>query len=174
MESLSTPDRWGKTGVRASGIPFASSLLTMDGALASSRTLSLRNAAVAPRPRPSFSDNAAADVDPRWVIAVAAARSLEGGRAAIVTLESRRRVIALARTLGLREFDANLVIAIVQDAARRGEPLGGAMAERLEMVPQAAPSAAPSAGALLMMSLCLAGLLLTAMLWMTVWAALAR
>lgn len=31
----------------------------------------------------------------------------------------------LATRLGLRPFDANLVIAIVQDAARRASPLGG-------------------------------------------------
>jgi hypothetical protein len=77
---------------------------------------------------------AAEEIDPRWVLAVAAARMLEGGRAAILPNGSRERVLRLASSLGLRAFDAALVIAIVQDAARRGEPLGGAVAERLRMV----------------------------------------
>jgi hypothetical protein len=141
----------------------------MGAALTRPRTLSLGNAAAAPRHRALRADNAAVEVDPRWVIAVAATRSLEGGRAAIMTVESRRRVASLARSLGLREFDASLVIAIVQDAARRGEPLGGATAARLELVPQRSQVHGPSAGALLTMSLCLAGLLFTAMLWIAAW-----
>jgi hypothetical protein len=72
--------------------------------------------------------------DPRWVLAVAAARQLEGGRAGILTQEGRAHVLRIARLLGLRPFDAALVIAIVQDAARRGEPLGGEVSERLGMV----------------------------------------
>ncbi len=48
-------------------------------------------------------------------------KSIEGGRAAILRPERRRELFTRATSLGLRPFDATLVIAIVQDAARRGE-----------------------------------------------------
>src|SRR6185295_11957443 len=60
--------------------------------------------------------------DARWVLAVRASQSLEGGAAAILAPERRRRLISFALGMGLRAFDANLVIAIVQDAARCGLP----------------------------------------------------
>ncbi|HEX8876209.1 MAG TPA: hypothetical protein VF777_05630 [Phycisphaerales bacterium] len=56
--------------------------------------------------------------DARWVFAVRVRREVQGGHAAIVTPESRKRLLRLANRLGLRDFDANLVIAIVQDDAR--------------------------------------------------------
>lgn len=82
--------------------------------------------------------------DARWVLACRVATSLEGGRAAILRPESRDRLLAQAERMGLRAFDANLVIAIVQDSARCGlEPLGLPTAERLPMVRQAhVPSSA--------------------------------
>ena len=55
--------------------------------------------------------------DPRWVLAVRVAEALEGP---ILRPEKRERLLRLARVMGLRSFDANLVIAIVQDQARRG------------------------------------------------------
>lgn len=99
--------------------------------------LRLVNAGAVParQAMPAGNTAAADEPDPRWVLAVAAARMLEGGRAAILPNESRERVQRLASSLGLRAFDAALVIAIVQDAARRGEPMGGMVAERLRMVP---------------------------------------
>lgn len=56
--------------------------------------------------------------DARWVFAVRVKREMQGGRAAIIAPESRRRLLGLANRLGLRDFDANLIIAIVQDDAR--------------------------------------------------------
>lgn len=56
--------------------------------------------------------------DARWVFAVRVKREIQGGRAAIVAPDSRKRLLKLANRLGLRNFDANLVIAIVQDDAR--------------------------------------------------------
>ncbi|MGH7243504.1 MAG: hypothetical protein ACREJD_08825 [Phycisphaerales bacterium] len=56
--------------------------------------------------------------DARWVFAVRVKREIQGGKAAIIAPESRRRLLKLANRLGLRNFDANLVIAIVQDDAR--------------------------------------------------------
>lgn len=63
--------------------------------------------------------------DARVVFALDVERSLEGGKAAALRPERRERLVAGAVKRGMRPFDANLVIAIVQDAARRGEPLSG-------------------------------------------------
>lgn len=62
--------------------------------------------------------------DPRWLVAVETAQSLEGS---LLTFERRRRILALAQRVGVRPFDANLIIAAVQDRARRGEPIASAM-----------------------------------------------
>ena len=55
--------------------------------------------------------------DPRWILAVRTAEMLEG---AILRPEKRDGLTRLGTTLGLSLFDANLIIAIVQDQARRG------------------------------------------------------
>ena len=74
-------------------------------------------------------------LDARWVFACRVASSLEGGKAAILRPEARDRLLSQASRLGLRQFDANLVIAIVQDSARCGEDaLGLATAERLPLI----------------------------------------
>jgi hypothetical protein len=59
---------------------------------------------------------------------------LEGGRTALLTPDRRRRLVTLATKMGLRPFDAALIIAIVQDAARAGEPLTGEAQDRLAMI----------------------------------------
>jgi len=58
--------------------------------------------------------------DPRWVVAVRAQLQLQG---ATLHPQARRRVMRTARQIGVRPFDANLIIALVQDRARRGETL---------------------------------------------------
>jgi hypothetical protein len=74
-------------------------------------------------------------LDPRWVLAVQAYRSVQGGRAAVITPEERKRLMVVGNRLGLRAFDTSLVIAIVQDGARAGEdPLGTAAVGRLRLV----------------------------------------
>ncbi len=78
--------------------------------------------------------------DPRWVLAVRTAAAIEGGRAAFLPPDRRRNLNRLATRLGLRPFDASLVIAIVQDAARSAEDpsvasrLGPEVAARLQLV----------------------------------------
>lgn len=66
-------------------------------------------------------ENLAASVlspfDARLIFAQQVATNLEGGRAALLRPERRRALMTQAQRLGLRPFDANLVIAIVQDAA---------------------------------------------------------
>lgn len=57
----------------------------------------------------------------REILTLRVTELLQGGRAAILTPERRTRAIRIARMLGVRDFDAHLVIAVVQDRARRGE-----------------------------------------------------
>lgn len=45
----------------------------------------------------------------------------------------------MAQRMGLRPFDASLVIAIVQDGAREGDPLGENCEDRLRLVRPPAP-----------------------------------
>jgi hypothetical protein len=70
-----------------------------------------RNAAVTPGLDPA---------DPRWVLAVRAKSQMQGS---ILTPERRERVMETARQLGVRPFDASVIVAIVQDQARRGGTL---------------------------------------------------
>ena len=79
--------------------------------------------------------------DPRWLFSIRVASLLEGGRAAVLRPERRERLTATAKGLGLRAFDAALIIAMVQDEARRGDvpqghpPLTARLAESLTAVP---------------------------------------
>jgi hypothetical protein len=68
------------------------------------------------------------------VLAARTTRLLQGGTSAILTPESRAKLLVLSKRMGLRAFDASLVIAIAQDAARRGEPLGEECEGRLRLV----------------------------------------
>lgn len=89
------------------------------------------------RQRVVAENQAAADAgidatDPRWILAARVQSQLEG---ATLPPEGRARVMKAAAHLGLRPFDANVIIALVQDRARRGETVQGA-AEVLKMVPE--------------------------------------
>lgn len=55
--------------------------------------------------------------DPRWVLAVRVAEQLDG---TVLPPEKRDRLLKMGKMFGLTAFDANLIIAIVQDQARRG------------------------------------------------------
>lgn len=80
-------------------------------------------------------------LDARWVFAVQVAREIElsgAPSAGVLAPERRRNLVSLATRLGLRQFDANLVIAIVQDGCRTGEGAGAGLSrevsDRLTMV----------------------------------------
>lgn len=74
------------------------------------------------------------------MLAVRTANSIEGGRAGVLPPERRERLVAMGTGLGLRTFDAHLVIAIVQDAARSGRDLVEPdTRERLAMLPAGDP-----------------------------------
>ena len=73
--------------------------------------------------------------DPRWVLALRTSELLEG---AVLPPEKREKLVRLGKVMGLTAFDANLVIAIVQDQARRGyapEFCPAAGEAQLRMVP---------------------------------------
>lgn len=73
--------------------------------------------------------------DPRWVLAVRVWSQLEGSA---LSPERRENLLATARRLGLRPFDANVIIAVIQDHARRGATLADA-ADTLTNVPRVEP-----------------------------------
>jgi hypothetical protein len=73
--------------------------------------------------------------DPRWVLAVQTAAQLEGDR---LTPEARKRIERTAKLLGVRPFDANVIMAIVQDYARRKQPISSS-AQMISMVQQRTP-----------------------------------
>lgn len=77
--------------------------------------------------------------DPRWVLAVRTSERLQG---ALLPPESREALIRLGRVLGLSAFDANLVIAIVQDQARRGRAPVDCPAAAASQLTMIAPGAA--------------------------------
>ena len=76
--------------------------------------------AVADENRAAAANRSLNPTDPRWVLAARAYSQLQGSA---LTYERRMRVMRTARRLGVRPFDANLIIAIVQDQARRGRGL---------------------------------------------------
>ncbi len=55
--------------------------------------------------------------DPRWVLALRVVEMMEGP---ILEPQRRERLIKLGQSMGLTAFDSNMVIAIMQDQARRG------------------------------------------------------
>ncbi|MEO0588376.1 MAG: hypothetical protein AAF078_12145 [Planctomycetota bacterium] len=78
--------------------------------------------------------------DPRWVLAIRTAHELDH---TTLVPEKRQKLVRLGRSLGLNPFDANLVIAIVQDQARRGtlpEYCASAGHDQLAMVPLPRPT----------------------------------
>lgn len=62
--------------------------------------------------------------DPCWVLAARTYAEMHGST---LTPEKRQRVLRTADRLGVRPFDANLIITVVQDRVRRGEPLDAAL-----------------------------------------------
>ncbi len=82
-----------------------------------------RRDAVGRENRAAAANTELSPTDPRWVLAVRAYSQLQGSA---LTPERRERVLETARLLGVRPFDANVIIAIAQDHARRGETLAEA------------------------------------------------
>ncbi len=58
--------------------------------------------------------------DPRWVLAARTYSQLDG---AALSPSRREKIMKLAEQFGIRSFDANVIVALVQDRARRGGSL---------------------------------------------------
>lgn len=74
----------------------------------------------------------------------AVAGALEGGRAAILTPERRKLLVAGAVSSGMRPFEAQLIVAAVQEAVRHGDVdpmLHGPLKRGESKVPQDVPHA---------------------------------
>lgn len=109
--------------------------------------------------------------DARVIFADEVSRQLQGGLVALLTPERRHRLMHRAGALGLRPFDANLIIAIIQDRARGGDFEPDAREDaRLGMIrPAGAPmeSAPPAPWMLVLSAVALAGAIFTALvLWL--------
>lgn len=116
-----------------------------------------------PAPRPPGLTPA----DPRWVFAVRAAAAITPSSGGVLPPERRQRLNKDAAALGLRPFDAALIIAIVQDAARTGrDPLGGHTADQLALIRPAPARRPSSADTLMLMAATVAVLLAFAVLAM--------
>lgn len=107
--------------------------------------------------------------DARWVFANQVRDSLEGGRAAILPPNRRRDLVAAALRQGLRPFDANLVIAIVQDEARTGRqnadrPPAGLSLVREPDSPVTGLTLAAVGGVIVVLAFAIAGMLIA---WIT-------
>ena len=74
--------------------------------------------------------------DPRWVLAAHTHSQLQG---TTLTPERRKRLLCVADLLGVRPFEANVIVAIVQDHARQGRPLGEAQATLALLSPPQRP-----------------------------------
>ena len=87
----------------------------------------------------------ASATDPRWVLAVRTAEVLEGD---VLPPAKREGLMQAGKAMGLTAFDCSLIIAIVQDRARRGiapAQCPAAGEEQLAMVPK--PGVRPLLGA---------------------------
>ena len=58
--------------------------------------------------------------DPRWVLAVSTAQRMEGD---VLPPKKRETLMSQGKSMGLSPFDCSLILATVQDRARRGIPL---------------------------------------------------
>ena len=76
--------------------------------------------------------------DPRWTLATQTQKELVG---CAINPTKRSNLLRLATNIGLRQFDANLIIAIVQDQARQSSKINNhqnnqtQLANRLRIVP---------------------------------------
>lgn len=125
----------------------------------------------ASRRRAIRANRASAGLDPadaRWVFAVRVSQTLEGGRAAILRPDRRRALLSQARAMGLRDFDAGLLIAIVQDGARVGDgALSEGVEQRVTLVRAADPEPIDWRPALVAGLMLGAALLLTLIAWVS-------
>jgi len=103
--------------------------------------------------------------DPRWLFAVRIVQSLEGGKSAVLGPTGRRSLVKSAAALGLRPFDANLLIAIVQDEVRQGGTgLSHSAQGRINLIREAGPVASGPIWPAVVMAFAIACVLALAMM----------
>lgn len=105
--------------------------------------------------------------DPRWVLALRTAQRLQGD---ILTFERRQQLQRVGQLLGLTPFSISLIIAIVQDQARRGYapedcPIAGEQQLRMVRLPST-EGRGPKA---MRVALAIAGLLAIELLVVKAW-----
>ncbi|MEM6391791.1 MAG: hypothetical protein AAF797_03375 [Planctomycetota bacterium] len=119
--------------------------------------------------RPASNPTGLTATDPRWVLAMRAGEALQGS---VLTPDRRQGLMRLASVMGLTAFDASLILAIVQDQARRGhrpEHCAAAGADQLMMIPAPTGSSIGKARRLWTiagLTVCLIGLQLLTVWWL--------
>jgi len=84
-------------------------------------------------------------VDPRWAFAARVAVAADGPVPGTISPERRQRLIAAAGRLGIRTFEATLIIAAIQDRLRSGLPaLGPELGVTLGIICPTPSAAAPA------------------------------
>jgi len=106
--------------------------------------------------------------DPRWVLAVRTAEKLQGE---ILAPEHREQLLRLGKLQGLSPFASSLIIAIVQDQARRGYaseycPTAGEPQLRMISPPHSDPRHRKAMHAALIVAALLAGELVALHWWL--------
>jgi hypothetical protein len=133
LSDTSEPDQAIRSSVHAAPANPKLRLVHPSGDIGSSSSPNVSNEASVLTPPQPIRDSS----DARWVLAVRTAEQLEGP---ILPPDRREQLVKLGKVLGLTAFDANLVIAIVQDQARRGYPASHcptAAEGQLRMIPPA-------------------------------------
>jgi hypothetical protein len=91
--------------------------------------------AKAPTQNPTPIDGA---TDPRWVLAVSTAQMMEGD---VLPPNKRETLMSQGKSMGLSPFDCSLILATIQDRARRGIALDdcpAASESQLALIPRPA------------------------------------
>lgn len=102
------------------------------------------------------------------VFAARVVSALDGGRAAILRPQIRRQLVAAGVRMGLRPFEANLVIALVQDSVRQGTDDRGPRAHLVRVQSVVRPRGALSSALLwVALTLVLTCLILAALVTLT-------
>ncbi|MBX2852940.1 MAG: hypothetical protein KTR15_14485 [Phycisphaeraceae bacterium] len=96
--------------------------------------------AAAPDAKPPTQNPAPIDsaTDPRWVLAVSTAQMMEGD---VLPPHKRQTLMSQGKSMGLSPFDCSLILATIQDRARRGIALDqcpAASESQLALIPRPA------------------------------------
>lgn len=89
----------------------------VDPRVASARPRLRPSRSLRPAVRTELPTHTMSPTDPRWVLAVRTSAAMNGP---ILKPDAREKLMHLGQSFGMGPFESNLVIAIVQDQARRG------------------------------------------------------